>query len=291
MGQAAGQAVTASGFEISKVTKRYVDRTTGRPLVVLDGVDLTAGAGEFISIVGPSGCGKSTLLKIIAGFEQANAGEVHLDGKRITRPGPDHVMVFQDYALFPWMNTVENVEFGLRVQGMSRSERREQALEALSLVNLKHVATRPVYQLSGGMRQRVAIARALVLRPKILLMDEPFGALDAQQRRLMQIELMRIWEETGQTILFVTHSIDEAIYLSDTVLLMAANPGKFIHSERITLARPREVTSQEFNDVKRRLWGLLEAEVTKTERLFGEQLASDAAEGPRRRGLLRRRAA
>jgi NitT/TauT family transport system ATP-binding protein len=281
----------SSGFEVQRVAKEFRDRSTGRPLRVLDGVDMSAESGEFISIVGPSGCGKSTLLKIIAGFEGASSGQVELDGQPITKPGPDHVMVFQDYALFPWMNTVENVEFGLRVQGINRKERREMALDALGLVNLRHVASRPVYQLSGGMRQRVAIARALVLRPKILLMDEPFGALDAQQRRLMQTELMRIWQETGQTILFVTHSIDEAIYLSDTVLLMAANPGLFIHREVIELPRPREVTSAEFNEVKRRLWGLLEEEVTKTERLLGEQLGHVEEDAGRRRWGRRKAAA
>ena len=281
----------SSGFEVQQVAKEFRDRTTGRPLRVLDGVDLSAGSGDFISIVGPSGCGKSTLLKIVAGFERATSGHVELDGQQITKPGPDHVMVFQDYALFPWMNTVQNVEFGLRVQGIGRKERHEMALDALGLVNLRHVAKRPVYQLSGGMQQRVAIARALVLRPKILLMDEPFGALDAQQRRLMQIELMRIWQETGQTILFVTHSIDEAIFLSDTVLLMAANPGRFIHREEIELPRPREVTSAEFNEVKRRLWGLLEGEVTKTGRLLSEKLehADEASAGRRPWG--RRRSA
>lgn len=268
------EANTGPGrFRLSGIEKVFRDQESGAPLKVLEDVDLEATAGEFISIVGPSGCGKSTLLKIIAGFEDPTGGSVHLDGREITEPGPDHIMVFQDYALFPWMNTVENVEFGLRVQGFSRDERRAKALDALDLVNLKHVSTRPVYQLSGGMRQRVAIARALVLRPKILLMDEPFGALDAQQRRLMQSELMRIWEDTKQTILFVTHSIDEAIFLSDRVLLMAANPGKFIHSEEITLVRPRDVTGTEFNLIKRRFWELLEKEVTKTEALLGESLA------------------
>lgn len=260
------------------VQKVFANPDSGWPHLVLDDVELETKAGEFVSLVGPSGCGKSTLLKIIAGFEAPTSGTIEIDGQRLTGPGPDHVMVFQDYALFPWMNTVDNVEFGLRVQGLGRDERREQALDALDLVNLQHVARRPVYQLSGGMRQRVSIARALVLQPRVLLMDEPFGALDAQQRRLMQQELIRIWGETERTIVFVTHSLEEAIFLSDTVYLMSANPGQLIHRENILLERPRDETGEEFNEVKRRLWGLLEQEVRKAEARFGEALV----DSPRR---------
>ena len=247
------------------VAKRFPDRRSGRTVRALEDVDLVVNAGEFVSIVGPSGCGKSTLLGLIAGFDTPTAGEIEVGGRPVLKPGPDRVMVFQDYALFPWLNTVENVEFVLRMQGYDGAKRKKAALEYLDLVRLRHVATRPIYKLSGGMRQRVALARALALRPRVLLMDEPFAALDAQQRGLMQRELSRIWAETGQTILFVTHNLDEALYLSDRVVLMTIDPGQIVLDQRMDVPRPRDVTGERFNELKRELGRLLESEVLKAE--------------------------
>jgi ABC-type nitrate/sulfonate/bicarbonate transport system ATPase subunit len=247
------------------VAKRFPDRRSGRTVRALEDLDLVVNAGEFVSVVGPSGCGKSTLLGLIAGFDTPTAGEIEVAGRPVLKPGPDRVMVFQDYALFPWLNTVENVEFVLRMQGYDRAKRRKTALEYLNLVRLQHVATRPIYKLSGGMRQRVALARALALKPRVLLMDEPFAALDAQQRGLMQRELSRIWAETGQTILFVTHNLDEALYLSDRVVLMTIDPGQIVLDQRMDVPRPRDVTGERFNELKRELGRLLESEVLKAE--------------------------
>ena len=229
--------------------------------------------GEFATLIGPSGCGKSTLLTLIAGFEPPSEGEIRLNDRPIKKPGPDRVMVFQEYALFPWRNTIENVEFGLSIRGMPKRERRELATEYLKLVGLAHVGTRPIYKLSGGMRQRVALARALVLKPDVLLMDEPFAALDAQQRNLMQVELARIWAETGQTIIFVTHSLEEALFLSDRILLMTTEPGRIALDEQVDLERPRDTTGDAFNDLKRRLGSLLEREVREAEARRQQALA------------------
>jgi NitT/TauT family transport system ATP-binding protein len=175
------------------------------------------------------------------------------------------MMVFQDYALLPWLSTIGNIEFVLRAQRVSSAERRRRAREVLELVGLAEFANRPIYRLSGGMRQRVALARALVLRPKVLLMDEPFAALDAQQRTLMQSELMRLWQETRQTIVFVTHSLEEAIYLGDEIKLLRSRPGRVGVTEFVNLARPRDVTSVEFNELKRKLGTVLNVEVAREE--------------------------
>ncbi len=247
------------------VAKRFADRRSGRTVRALEDVDLTVSAGEFVSLVGPSGCGKSTLLGLIAGFDLPTAGEIEVAGRPVLKPGPDRVMVFQDYALLPWLNTVQNVEFVLRFQGYSGEKRRKAALEYLNLVRLQHVASRPIYKLSGGMRQRVALARALALRPRVLLMDEPFAALDAQQRGLMQRELSRIWSETGQTIIFVTHNLEEALFLSDRVALMTIDPGQIVLDQRVDIPTPRDVTGERFNELKRELGRLLENEVMKAE--------------------------
>jgi NitT/TauT family transport system ATP-binding protein len=250
---------------IHAVGKTFEDRRSGRRVRALEAVDLSVASGEFVSIVGPSGCGKSTLLGLIAGFDAPSVGTIEVAGRSVTGPGPDRVMVFQDYALFPWLNAIENVEFVLRIQGMPKDKRRKTATEYLGLVHLEHVATRPIYKLSGGMRQRVALARALALRPRVLLMDEPFAALDAQQRGLMQRELSRIWAETGQTILFVTHNLEEALYLSDRIVLMTIDPGQIVLDESVDLPRPRDVTGERFNQLKREIGRLLESEVLKAE--------------------------
>jgi NitT/TauT family transport system ATP-binding protein len=209
----------------------------------LDDVSLTVNEGEFVALLGPSGCGKSTLLNVLAGFEKITEGSLLFDGTAVTRPGPDRGVVFQEAALFPWLNVWENVIFGPRVQGMARSEYESRARDLLKLVGLSSFADALPIQLSGGMRQRVGIARVLVMNPRALLMDEPFGALDAQTRLAMQQLLLDVWQSLGTTVLFVTHDIDEAILLSDRICVMSARPGRIIRTIPIALPRPRSIAS------------------------------------------------
>ena len=250
---------------IRNVTKDFVDQNTGKPWRALENINLDVEQGKFICIIGASGCGKTTLLNLIAGFDHPSQGTIEVGGVPVAAPGPDRMMVFQDYALLPWLSTMGNIEFVLRAQRVPAAQRRRRAMEVLELVGLAEFANRPIYRLSGGMRQRVALARALVLRPKVLLMDEPFAALDAQQRTLMQSELMRLWQETNQTIVFVTHSLEEAIYLGDEIILLRSRPGRIGVTEGVKLARPRDVTGAEFNEVKRQLGTVLNAEVERSE--------------------------
>jgi NitT/TauT family transport system ATP-binding protein/sulfonate transport system ATP-binding protein len=217
----------------------------------LAAIDLEIGKGEFVCLVGASGCGKSTLLRIIAGFEQPTAGEVRIDGKKVTGPGSDRGMVFQDYALFPWMTVRQNVGFGPRQRGLPRKEIEDLSEEFLKLVGLDRFGDRYPNQLSGGMKQRVAIARVLANNANILLMDEPFGALDALTREQLQRELQQICSRTGVTTIFVTHSVEEAVLLADRVLVMSAGPGRIDADFDIALSRPRDVSSPEFNALRR----------------------------------------
>ena len=214
-------------------------------------VDLLVNKGEFVCLIGASGCGKSTLLRIIAGFEQPTSGDVRVYDAPITGPGSDRGMVFQDYALFPWMTARENVGFGPRQRQLSRKEIVSIADEFLKLVGLERFADRYPAQLAGGMKQRVAIARVLANNASILLMDEPFGALDALTREQLQHELQQIWARTGVTVIFVTHSVEEAVLLADRVLVMSAGPGRIENEITIDLPRPRDVSSPEFNIVRR----------------------------------------
>jgi nitrate ABC transporter ATP-binding subunit len=240
---------------IHGVTKRF---TVGDDEVeALAPVDLAIPKGEFVCMIGASGCGKSTLLRIIAGFEEPTTGEVAIDGKPVTGPGSDRGMVFQDYALFPWMTVRQNISFGPRQRHLAREEIDQTTDEFVRMVGLERFADRYPNQLSGGMKQRVAIARVLANNANILLMDEPFGALDALTREQLQNELLQIWKRTGVTTIFVTHSVEEAVLLADRVLVMSAGPGKIDSDFRIDLPRPRDVSSPEFNalrrDVARRL--------------------------------------
>jgi len=214
-------------------------------------VDLAIREGEFVCMIGASGCGKSTLLRIIAGFEEPTSGDVQVNGKPIAGPGSDRGMVFQDYALFPWMTVRQNIGFGPRQRSLSRREVEEIASEFVRLVGLERFADRYPSQLSGGMKQRVAIARVLANDANILLMDEPFGALDALTREQLQQELLQIWARTRVTIIFVTHSVEEAVLLADRVLVMSAGPGRIENDIAIDLPRPRDVASPEFNAVRR----------------------------------------
>jgi NitT/TauT family transport system ATP-binding protein len=222
------------------VSKTYLGQTEVR---ALDGISLTINEGEFVALLGPSGCGKSTLLNLLAGFEKTTEGTLLFDGETVTRPGPDRGVVFQEAALFPWLNVWQNVVFGPQVQGVARSEYESRARKLLKLVGLEAFAEALPVQLSGGMRQRVGIARVLAMSPRALLMDEPFGALDAQTRLSMQQLLLDVWQSLGTTVLFVTHDIDEAILLSDRICVMSARPGRIIRTIPIALARPRSIAS------------------------------------------------
>ena len=243
-----------------------VFRDKERTVIALDEVGFDLVENEFATLVGTSGCGKSTLLSIVAGLETQTSGEVLVDGRPVTGPGRDRGMVFQTYTLFPWLTVRKNVEFALRAEPLSKAERSAVARENLVLVGLEGFADAYPSQLSGGMRQRVAIARALSYKPKVLLMYEPFGALDAQTRQLMQELLTRVWEEHRLTVLFVTHDIDEAVFLSDRVLLMTARPGRIKEDVRIDLPRPRTfglLTTPEFFEVKSRLLASVREESLK----------------------------
>ena len=217
--------------------------------LALGNVRLTVPRGQFVCLLGPSGCGKTTLLNLIAGFLVPSDGYIFVNGQVVDGPGPDRGMVFQDYSLFPWLTVIQNIEFGLRIAGMKSSERRARALHYLEMVNLGDIADRYPTQLSGGMKQRVAIARALAAGPKVLLMDEPFAALDAMTRSHLQNELIRIHEIERPTILFVTHNIDEAIRLADRVLVMSPNPGRVVSDVLLDMEKPRARTSLEFGQL------------------------------------------
>jgi NitT/TauT family transport system ATP-binding protein/sulfonate transport system ATP-binding protein len=236
---------------IRGVTKRF--QVDNGEIDALARVDMAVEHGELVCLIGASGCGKSTLLRIVAGFEEPTTGEVTVDGKPVTGPGSDRGMVFQDYALFPWMTVKQNIGFGPRQRQLPRQEVDGIADEFVRLVGLEQAASRYPNQLSGGMKQRVAIARVLANHANILLMDEPFGALDALTREQLQHELLQIWARSRVTILFVTHSVEEAALLADRVLVMSAGPGRIESDIRIDLPRPRDVSSPEFNAVRRDL--------------------------------------
>jgi NitT/TauT family transport system ATP-binding protein len=239
------------------VRMEYVDQATGDRLLAVDRVDLDIQEGEFVSIVGPSGCGKSTFLKIINGLFPATEGAIEIKN---AGSGAAHAMVFQDSSLFPWYSVLNNVAYGLVCQGMKKKQAQDAARPFIRMVGLGGFEDKYPYQLSGGMQQRANLARALTVDPEILLMDEPFAALDAQTRELMQAELLRIWSEANKTVLFITHQIDEAIYLSDRVLVMSARPGRILEDIPITLPRPRDLQvkrTPEFIELADRIWGLI----------------------------------
>lgn len=207
----------------------------------LERVNLEINTGEFVCILGPSGCGKSTLLNIIAGLENASEGKIFLNDQEVTGPGPDRAMMFQESALFPWLRVLDNVEFGMKMTGIAKELRREKALKYLKMVHLLKFQNSFIHELSGGMKQRVALARALTLDSEVLLMDEPFAALDSQTKNILQTELQRIWLETKKTIVFVTHNVEEAVLLADRVVVMTANPGQIKAVFDIQLSRPRQL--------------------------------------------------
>jgi NitT/TauT family transport system ATP-binding protein len=244
------------------VRMEYRDPATRERLTAIERMDLDINRGEFVSIVGPSGCGKSTFLKIVNGLLPATEGEIEI---RSSSKGQDHAMVFQDSSLFPWYTVIGNVAYGLVCQGVKRKEAYERALPLIRLVGLEGFENKYPYQLSGGMQQRANLARALTVDPEILLMDEPFAALDAQTRELMQVELIRIWSQARKTVVFITHQIDEAIFLSDRVLVMSARPGKILADIKIDLPRPRDLEIKRtpaFVAYEDQIWRLIAKQLT-----------------------------
>jgi NitT/TauT family transport system ATP-binding protein len=250
------------GIEIKGLFKIFEGKAG--EVVAIDGVDLSIRPGEFVCLVGPSGCGKSTLLRILARLETADGGSaiIHSGDAPV-----ENAMVFQEASIFPWMSVATNVAFGLDTRGVPKAERDRRVDDALRLVGLTKFRNHYPHQLSGGMKQRAAIARAFVTDPAVLLMDEPFAALDAQNRQILQDELLRIWEETGKTVVYVTHSIEEALMLGDRAVLMTAQPGRIKEIIEIPFARPRNIyevsTTQEFARLKLRIWRILEEEVLR----------------------------
>jgi NitT/TauT family transport system ATP-binding protein len=266
-------APTDVEIQLRRVTKTFGDSGSGAVLA-LDGIDLDVARHEFVCLLGPSGCGKSTLLNAVAGFVLPTSGEIIAAGGLVTRPGPDRGMVFQEYALFPWMTVRSNIAFGLEMRKEGKAEIARKVETLLRKLQLAEFADRFPLDLSGGMRQRVAIARLLALDSPILLMDEPFGALDALTRRNLQDELLRIWSELKKTILFVTHSIEESIYLADRIVVMTYRPGRVKAIVPVSLERPRDVSSPMFNDLKRDLSTMVMEEQMRSEE---DQRAAPAA--------------
>jgi NitT/TauT family transport system ATP-binding protein len=261
-------AETPAKLKVRGVSLDLANERTQQSLAVLRAVDFHVHTGELVSIVGPSGCGKSTLLNAVDGLVKVGHGDILVDGRRVTGPGPDRAMVFQHDSLFPWRTVVENVMYGLDLQGkLSRAERRGRALALIELVGLSGFAEHYPHELSGGMRQRVNIARALVMEPQLLLLDEPFAALDAQTREFMQVELLKILARARTTALFVTHQINEAVFLSDRVIVLSARPASVKAAIDIDLPPARALALKHepaFLALEQRIWRLLEQEAEKT---------------------------
>jgi NitT/TauT family transport system ATP-binding protein len=268
-------------LRVRSVTKTF--HGAGGLVTALDDVSVEVQPGEFVCLVGPSGCGKSTLLNLIAGLDHPSQGQLMLGGQAIERPGADRVVMFQEPALFPWLNVRDNVAFGLTLSGMRRAQRYARAEQYLELVGLGQFGRAWVHELSGGMKGRVALARALVLDPRVLLMDEPFAALDAQTRDRLLLELQRIWLETGKTIVFVTHNVREAAVLANRVLVFSARPGRIKAEIHIDVPRPRELKSPEMLAAANRISAELESEVTISEE---QEMATATARNFASHGLL-----
>jgi len=257
-------------IELAGLTKTFLNDRTGRTVTALDHIDLKILDGEFLCVVGPSGCGKTTLLQILAGLETPSSGTMTLDGRPIRGAGADRGMVFQGYALFPWRTVVENIAFGLEIKGLPRLQRLEIANRYARLVGLQGFEQAYPNELSGGMKQRVGIARALANEPDVLLMDEPFGALDAQTREIMQHELLDIWRATRRTVVFITHGVQEAVFLADRIVVMTARPGRIKAIVDVSLPHPRDVTQPEFGHLMRPVYAALREEVSKAMELSKE---------------------
>lgn len=259
---------TSAAGRISIQNINKVFGSTNRGLIVaVEELSLDIAAGEFVTLLGPSGCGKTTILNIIAGFEQPTSGKVLLNGIEVSGPGPDRGVVFQDHALFPWLTVQQNVMFGLKERGIAAAERHEIAATFLRMAGLSGFERRYPHELSGGMRQRVGLIRVLANEAAVLLMDEPFAAVDAQTRRFLQREIEQMWLRVPKTIVFVTHSVEEAIYLGDVVVVMTARPGRTREIIPVPLQRPRDVTSAAFNTLRRQAEAAVEEEANKSLRM------------------------
>jgi ABC-type nitrate/sulfonate/bicarbonate transport system ATPase subunit len=251
----------APAIELAQVRKEFVKGE--RRVLAVDSVDLAVAQREFVAILGPSGCGKSTLLNMVAGFDRPSSGRVLAGGEAVGEPSPRRAVVFQEPALFPWLSVLENVVFGPKTQGQPAAEYRPRAAQIIEQVGLTGFESHYPAELSGGMRQRVGIARVLIMQPEVLLMDEPFGSLDAQTRSLMQELLLAVWERHHQTVLFITHDIEEALLLADRVCVMTARPGRIKTTIRVELPRPRSIevtTTPEFNRLRREVFALIREE-------------------------------
>ena len=257
-------------IEINNINKQYINKEK-QPVDILSDINLKIEKGQFVSILGPSGCGKSTLLSIVAGLTDATSGDVLVENRKVEKPGKDRGMVFQQAALFPWLNVTENVTFPLKKE-MTKADAKEHAKKYLKMVQLGNYLSHYPHELSGGMQQRVAIARALAMDPEILLMDEPFGALDEQTRSRLHTQLENIWLETQKTILFVTHSISESIKLSDRVIVMGTKPGTILQDIKIDLPRPRDEYKKEMYEIEEYIMSYLKKEIDKVVR---EELADE----------------
>lgn len=247
------------GIKIENLCVTYNDSDTE----ALNNITLDVKDGEFLCLIGPSGCGKSTLLNIIAGLEKPTSGRVLLDSNEIKGPGADRVVMFQESALFPWLNVIENVKFGMKIAKIPKQEQEERAKKYLDMVHLYKFRNYNVHQLSGGMKQRAALARALTLDSKVLLMDEPFAALDKQTKNILRDEIQTIWMETKKTVIFITHSVEEAIFFGDRVVMLSANPGRIKEIYSIDLPRPRDISSPEFLQHRKNMLNQLRIEVER----------------------------
>jgi NitT/TauT family transport system ATP-binding protein len=248
-------------LQVRDICKTFQGERGRDALEVLRRIRFDAAAGEFVSIIGPSGCGKTTLLRILHGLEPVTSGEIFVSDKKVVRPSPSSAMVFQQFNLFPWLTVAQNVAFGLEVAKLPAAECRERTARFVRLVGLDGFATHYPHELSGGMQQRVGIARALALDPEILLLDEPFGALDAITREQLQREIADILSQSTKTVVFITHNMDEAIFFSDRILVMGSRPGRILEEVRVALPRPREAdavrASRQFSEMREHLWSLL----------------------------------
>ncbi|MBC5809757.1 MAG: ABC transporter ATP-binding protein [Candidatus Eremiobacteraeota bacterium] len=256
-------------LEVRNLSKNF-RRSKGEPICAIDDLSLEVADLEFLAIIGPSGCGKSTFLRIVDGLIPPDAGAIYVNGMAVTGPGQGRGMVFQSFDLFPWRSAIKNVEFGLELRGVPAPERRQAARDYIALVGLQGFEDSYPHELSGGMQQRVGLARALAIKPEVLLMDEPFGSLDVQTRDLLQDQLLHIWERDKKTAIFVTHSIEEAIYLADRILVFSARPARIELSVTVPFSRPRNEemkTSPEFLEIRRTIWNVLKKDALAEEHL------------------------
>jgi NitT/TauT family transport system ATP-binding protein len=248
-------------LDLLKINKTFPGKGLGKSVHVLENMEYRIENGRFVSIIGPSGCGKTTLLRIIAGLEKASAGKVLLDGKELVQGSEEIGLVFQEYALFPWRTTLQNIEMGPEIKGVDKERRRSTAMEYIKMFDLDGFEHRYPRDLSGGMKQRVAIARTLIMNPRVVLMDEPFGSLDSQTRNALQEFLLGIWEKRRDTIIFVTHNVDEAVFLSDEIVVLSKRPARIVKIMEVGLPRPRDRTSQECNQIRRDVLKVLSEEI------------------------------